>query len=413
MKNSITKRESSFLAITIALMVLLPALNYYLNNIARRLLGVVLPISPILYGLMFVLELFCINIILNRRIINKLSVNIAVIGFFLTFFSYLVYSDSIGNTLVAPGWNIIESQAIVFVVFCLPAFVICSSFADWKYLLRPFSLLSPFIVIIGFYAFYLQDFSTHGEGKMNYMSLSYFILTSSCFCFLYFWEKMRILYGVVSLVGLFVIIAAGCRGALLCYSVFALLILFWQFSTVNKRSKRSYFQKTLSVIVLILLFSTASLSFITDWFSDLGISSRTVEMLNEGTFLEDQSRNNIRNVLWQGIIENPIGYGLFGDRYITTKYYSNGTEYAHNIIYELLIDFGFLGFLLIAIYVISTVSFFYRKYKNDCIWVLFLLFIPEGFIELFFSGSYLLDVKTWILMGMLINRKNILFLNRV
>ena len=322
----------------------------------------------------------------------------------------MLYNDKIGHTLLAPSLNPMDSQAVFFVLFSLPALIICSSVNDWSYLRRPFSILAPIIVLLGFYAFYRQDFTVYGEGKMNYMSLSYYLLTSSCFCLYVFLDRFNLFYGAISFAGVFAILAAGCRGALLCYIVFALLLIIRQL-TKSSQSKNPWILKVFLVLMIVFAISSSifSIQFISGWFDSLGISSRAVDMMSEGTFLEDSARNTIRSSLWQGIMDNPFGYGLFGDRYVASIYYSSGVEYAHNIIYELLTDFGFIGLFLFLGYIIMSTHSFYKKFKNDNMWVIFLLFVPEGFVELFFSGSFLLDVKFWILLGLLINRKRLSF----
>ena len=413
MRNYLSKEDNVFLVNTVAIIVLLPAFNFYLNNIVKHLMGRVLPISVLLYGMLFVFELISLYKLHNKSMVNRLSVNISFIAVVMTLISFLIYNEYIGKVLIAPNLNLLESQALHFVVFCLTAFIISSSITNWEGIIRPFSLLSPVIVVMGLYAFYLQGFSTYGEGKMDYMSLSYHMLTSGCFCFFFFLEKKQIIYGVLSFVCLFVILAAGCRGALLCFMFFVLILVQRNYLSFN--SRKSIFLKIVvfALVIIILMSSFFSLSSLTNWFDNLGISSRAVDMMNDGTFLEDNARFDIRSIIWAGIEENPFGYGLFGDRYITSKYYILGADYAHNLIYELLSDFGFfVSFLIVLILFVMTRSF-YKKFKNDYIWFLFLMFVPEGFIQLFFSGSYLLNVKTWILLAFLINRKRILFLNKV
>lgn len=411
--SRVTSREGRLFAIIITLIALLPALNYYLNNIAIQLTGAAKPVSMLLYSTLFLLEFYALNLIFRKNYANRASVIVSFVALFLTLTSYLLYYDKIGDALISPSLNPMDSQAIFFVLFCLPAFVICSSVNDWSYLHKPFSILAPLVVLLGFYAYYKQGFSVYGDGKMNYMSLSYYILTSSCFCFFVFLDRFNIFYGVVSLAGLFVVLAAGCRGALLCFVVFVILVM-WRKITTLSRTNYSWLLKVILIlfVVFALLSTIFSIQFISVLFDSLGISSRAVEMMSEGTFLEDSARNTIRDSLWKGIMENPFGYGLFGDRYVAAKYYSEGIEYAHNIIYEILTDFGFVGFFLFFVFIIKSTHSFYKKFKKDYMWVIFLLFVPEGLVELFFSGSFLLDVKFWIIIALLVNRNKILYVNR-
>ncbi len=91
-----------------------------------------------------------------------------------------------------------------------------------------------------------------------------------------------------------------------------------------------------------------------------------------------------------------LGKGLYGDRIVSDMY-------AHNILIELLVQYGFiLGFLIIIIiiYIIGNGVFSINKRINN----LSIIFISSGFLKLFITGSYLNQEPCfYILLGLGMN----------
>ena len=139
--------------------------------------------------------------------------------------------------------------------------------------------------------------------------------------------------------------------------------------------------------------------------SNFGINSRTLSQIVEGSFLKSYGRTNIRETLIAGITESPfIGYGLWGDRFVTLNYGHGKASYAHNIILEIITQFGvILGiFLIIALLWLIIKKIYYNN--RSYYFVILLCVIPSGLIKLFFSGSYLNEPYFFFLMGLLFHR---------
>ena len=143
------------------------------------------------------------------------------------------------------------------------------------------------------------------------------------------------------------------------------------------------------------------------WLENFGISSRIVEAISDETFFSSNSRDDIRNAVFKGVADNPLGYGLYGDRYLIGKYYQEGVDYSHNLFVEFLADFGvFIGpvfFLMILYKVLSYV----HKRKRTIVGMIMLILLPDGIVKLFFSGSFLDSVSFFIIIGILLSSKKL------
>ena len=134
-----------------------------------------------------------------------------------------------------------------------------------------------------------------------------------------------------------------------------------------------------------------------------GYTSRTLEKMEAGTFFISEGRNSIRSVALHAIQDSPLyGYGIFGDRIVL---YNAGyaATYVHNIFLELLCDVGIpLGIILIFYFIYLLVSGLRKNddiYYNETIMVI----LPTGLLQLFFSGSFLISISFFFLIGCLIN----------
>lgn len=409
---NINNKTNKINAYAITGLLLLPSFNYYANNILILRFGMQ-SISLLLYGLLMLLSLWgCIKTIQNKLCSKKIYIWVFILTM-MTITSYLLYGNSIGQLLISPDFNPLYSQAIYLCIFCLPALILGNSCRDWDSVIYLLSVFSPFVIVMAFTAYFLTGFATWGEGTMDYMSLSYYVLTASCVCIYNVLNRGRLLHLPFAILSLFIILAAGCRGALVCILGFIFIQIIRQLRVSPKSRNTLYLKVGITAIIVLFLFGKmVNIEAISTWFDRIGISSRSVSMLTENSFLEDNARESIRKVIWKGIEENPFGYGLFGDRYITFKYYTNGAEYSHNLIYEIWAEFGLLlGSILMILVFLRLTKLYFIKYNNSALTIMVIL-IPYGIFRLFFSGTYLNDTEFFMLMGLIFNIKNVNIINK-
>nr|WP_142380780.1 O-antigen ligase family protein [Staphylococcus hominis] len=189
----------------------------------------------------------------------------------------------------------------------------------------------------------------------------------------------------------------GSRGAILCITVFIILKIMF----LNGKNKFYNLLIKVVVIVFVSLFIFNYKAILYELYLFLvnnNIESRTIQL-----FLSDElylsGRDSIYIVLIKYIIEHPImGFGIGGDRRIL----SGEAVYAHNILIEVIGNFGLLIglFVLFVLFTIILYALFNFKGKNK---TMIIIWLSIGFVHLFISSSYLIEMKFWIFIGLLIN----------
>jgi hypothetical protein len=212
-----------------------------------------------------------------------------------------------------------------------------------------------------------------------------FALNTCCFS----WKR-----AVLAISGMILIFIAGCRGALvgLLVSVLA-CFLFGE----KSRNQKYAVIAIASVGLIIALF--------VDWYSMLesiaslldsfGVSSRTIRMIMEESFLEDSGRGDLRNTVLSEL--DILGKGLYGDRIAL-----NGT-YVHNIFFELMFDYGILfGGILFVAWAGTVVRCVFKV--SGVSKVLICALLSGGFVKMFLSGSFLnQEPAVFLLLGICLN----------
>ena len=190
------------------------------------------------------------------------------------------------------------------------------------------------------------------------------------------------------------IFLAGCRGALASIVVCIMLYMFFRKDKPIK--KLALIAVILLVGCLVLINFETILDSLTDVAENLNMSTRTIEMIQEGEFLEDSGRGIIQEKLKEGY--TLFGSGLYGDRVLSQR-----ESYAHNIIIEILIQFGIIpGMAILLILLVLLLNGVFAK--NSDIRFFVIVFMSAGLIKLFFSSSYLMQEPAfYVLLGLCVN----------
>lgn len=385
-------------------MMLIPSFNYYFNNIVLKLIGNG-SIGLFVYVCLLVSSFYGMRLAYIHHKVPTTITRLAIILFLLTIVSILLYNDSTHDMLVRADFHPVFSHALNLICFGIPGLVVVSACSRWDYILHKLFIFAPIIVVMAFYSYYLVGFSTWGEGSLDYLSLSYYMLPSFCVCFVSLCRNRNLFMLPFCLLALFVIIAAGSRGAFVCTAMFVALYM-WKYVLSQKGNTIA---KILFAAVALMVVGSffISMEVIGSFMEKLGISSRTVNTIAANEFLYADDRNSIRDAILKGVSDNPFGYSLFGDRYIASKYFIDGAEYAHNIIIEFIADFGVILGPVLLLYLIIKLYKRIRNLVDDFETMIFIVFIPSGLFKLFFSGSYLTEVFFWLIIGLLISKNQI------
>lgn len=183
--------------------------------------------------------------------------------------------------------------------------------------------------------------------------------------------KNKKLIDIVSaIICMVLILAGGSRGPIICIGIFAGLYI----TKVFQQSRKKFFYLLLVVVLTVTLLMTYEyiLVGIGLIIERLGLSSRFITKLLSGEITEDSGRSRLWNMAIEMIKTNPLGYGALGSRHVIVPYIIAG--YPHNVILEILIDYGvFIGSIIIITMLIGSIKMLF-DYRNDEWSGIFLIF---------------------------------------
>ena len=149
-----------------------------------------------------------------------------------------------------------------------------------------------------------------------------------------------------------------------------------------------------------LIFLLWNLKSIAVWLINMlgkeNYTPRILSLLSSNSFFSNSARNDITSFFISKALSfhGLIGYGVNGDRVINTLY---NHQYAHNIIIQILIEFGIIGGSILIILMIGmVVNVVKRKtvYNN----ILPVIFFTQIF-ALFISGTFWTSNFFWMFIA--------------
>ncbi|CEQ23919.1 O-antigen polymerase [[Clostridium] sordellii] len=289
--------------------------------------------------------------------------------------------------------NVMYIKELIFPILfmCIPSFIYSRSIIDIQIFKQTIDKCAFFILIMGTILTFMIFIGKISVGVYS-MSLSYYMLFPAIVYINKLIEKINIINFTYLLISIISIISLGSRGALMCIGAFIILKLIRVKNKLEIRTITLYSVVAL-ISIIYMIYSKNILLYLNKSLNSFGIESRTIELLMRDNIYVS-GRDIIYNEIIKSLQSSPIiGIGIGGDRYIS------GT-YAHNIFIEILCDFGFivgltiiivLAYMILKAMITSTVS----DYDVIIFW------LSVGFIHLIVSSSYLIDIKFWILLGIL------------
>lgn len=200
-------------------------------------------------------------------------------------------------------------------------------------------------------------------------------------------------------VSLFMILTGGSRAPLgVAFLAILMLVVYFRRSLLFGSRWR---------VACLLFFAAAGLVLIANlnrilvsiqsWMAARGSSARSLDRLIDGSFTEDDARDNLGLISARLIDEGgPFGLGLYGDRYHIRRQYHWG--YPHNFLDEMWITYGWLGGTLLVIVGVALAIRAYLRARHTLHAALMVVFLPLIF-QLWVSMSYLLSVWFWVLLA--------------
>ena len=394
-------KTEAFKCESICILLFFPAINFFLNQILQTYFAFS-SISYIFYLLMAVIGLLAYSAWFSKTPRSVVILSIAIL--LLAFFSFLIYPQ-ISKVLLNKDLNPLTSALMGLFFYQIPALIYSSNITDWGLLLRRclfYAITTVFLGVISFYFFTIQAAS---EDIPNYMVYLYNLLAGlGPMVVLTFMSRSVIKMGLL-IIGFICLLIVGARGAQLSFVL--VIIACAIYFAKNKLRALS----ALGIISLLFIIALNNLDVISGWMDtllgDYGAHSRTLTKLIEGDFFSQSGRDKLRDIIYVGINQNPFGYGLFGDRYLTAVGGWGEPAYCHNIFLELCCDFGIIIgpilFISICYKIIKNCNTNRQHNKRNFL----LLLLPCGFFELFFSNSLILSIPFFAMIGVLLNNSRI------
>lgn len=202
----------------------------------------------------------------------------------------------------------------------------------------------------------------------------------------------------LAVVGTLVILLVGSRSSLVA------ILFFWLVYWLANEKRKGVRYGALALVVLVFMLGSSSLLTIFSTLANsVGYSTHITDALTGEGIFSDESRTQLYEGFMGMIALSPWGYGIMGDRYISSAYNLYWKPiYPHNIFLEILVNFGYIiGTVIILTLIVALIKGLVtskdRNYKM-CVLVL----VSSSFIKLLFSSSYWIDQMFFLLLGVLL-----------
>lgn len=387
-----TFRDEWLMCVMIGVLVSMQPLTYFINTVCNYLISWGFVYDTVAcYLLFFVLLFFSVKSIYRR---TKVDIVVFLLLLCIAWGATSVFHSGDGNGKYMYTFfkDILYNPMYILFLYAFPGYVFVryiSNYELFEEIMIKFSIAVVISSTITFFLLLIRE-----EVQQQYMTFSYNMLLQTVMLILSYFRRKKILYLIVGMIGTIMIFVAGCRGAMVSLVASVLLYMFFRKDKLIK--KLALIAVLLLVSCVVLMNFEGILGYLSEVAEDMNMDSRTIEMIQEGEFLEDSGRGKIQENLKDAY--SLFGSGLYGDRVVTDK-----ETYAHNIVIEILIHFGIIfGIPILAVIFIMIMKGLFSKNSNIRFFVI--VFMSAGLMKLFFSSSYLMQEPAfYVLLGLCSN----------
>lgn len=296
--------------------------------------------------------------------------------FFISCFIAIAFVLLLTIFIFPENKQIISDQAFRFLVpVVVPSFVCIVAVHD-------FNVIKTSIRIIGWSGAFgaVLFLLLFLMGRFSVDRYSMFFSYACLFPMLVLFSQKRALPVIISIIIFLEVLAFGSRGAAVVFAFYMVLDL------VRQKGKMRMFV-ILGGVLLVVIFP-----YFVQYLDQIGVSSRTIILLLNGGFTESEGRDLIYEKAITTLFNNPItGVGIYGDR-VTFG------AYCHNIILEILVDFGLIiGSLFL--FLISYIIIIAFKISSNDVHEVAVILLFFGVMPHMISGSYLTEPYFALFMG--------------
>ncbi len=281
--------------------------------------------------------------------------------------------------------------------------IICfAHIADWK----RFSKIGMIYCSIGLTMFLGTMWNSIITGlKFEYMSTAYGNVAVVIGMLWISLKKKNIFAYVLSALSIVTLVVIGCRGALLCAVIYLAIEFLFNINI------KAYFKILAGVLALVVFLNIEPILLQLQTVLDkYDYDIRIVNMYMDENITYDSGREVYHEQAREVIKENLIiGCGAAGSSYPLYEKVKGGPPigvertYSHNLIYDILMDFGiFIGGAILLALIILIVRAYFKVRKQEAVSVLF-IFFSATIPKLMFSSTYIGEPIFFMFIGLLMN----------
>lgn len=358
------------LFLNVFLNFLIPLVRVYFGFSSTSLLTIALYLIMLMYF---------IYIGYKFKVYNLFKLFIYFLIMFIFIINYLYFEN-------ARMYLISENMILIYVFFIPISIFFVSNIKNWNDLFEISRKYSKAAIILSTLVLILNL-----NSELNYMEFSYGILPFICIMLIDCLESYKFSKLIYLVCGLLVLLLFSARSPLL---FLIMLLIYWLLTNLSKLKGFITTVVIISFILLVIFNADSLFLYISNINSEM--NSYVLSNLLNGDFFNSDTRIIIYEES-KRIISN-MGfhmYGLFGDRNLTSGVYS------HNIIYEVLISFGWiLGsiFLFLIVFIILSAYFLEKNEK-----LILALFSFSLFARYFISGSFVMEQMFYMYIAIAIS----------
>lgn len=345
------------------------------------------------YYIIYFLVLY-IFILKNRNEINKILKKFIFKLYFLILIIFLqifLYPDQADFIFLK-----ITHYSFIMAIFTL---FITSAQINWSFFEEKITKIS--LINIGCLIFLITKSEIYKNIPGIYMVFGFNLLINMYFLLVNFEicsKKMKILKSLLYFMGMLFLLMYGNRSALLLSLLFYIEVLM--------KSKYKYkvilALSSIGVVISIILLNVKKIYV---YCLNLGIMSRNMYKIIELLSLNNLDLTKItgtRNLIYIdsfAIIQEKI---MFGNG-VGILYKRIGIEYAHNILLDILLDFGILGFTLFIVFIYIYLKRYINLKNSSFKRIIFILLNYQ--LVLLFSSVYYNNEYFWLIISIFFIKK--------
>lgn len=253
---------------------------------------------------------------------------------------------------------------------------------------RDFTLLTIIswlnIVTSIMYQFYFIDSGRQVSDDM--MGTAYNLLPNMVICFLSAFQRHLLISWIIGILGVFMLFVCGTRGAVVSLLVFFTLYIILKIL----RGGRNIIKITVIVGCIVLICTTYFTTFF-EYTAELGFGTRIYDQLIGHTEMTGSGREFMHIISINAIKEQDLfGYGIMGEQDLYVGIVGKNT-YPHNIILEILLQFGVLigGSIIMMIFYLPFKAYNVNVRCGDIDSAMFVVALATAiFMNLMFSYTF-------------------------